>query len=89
LLTLTFSGRDHPLAPPADLPIELFDVDDTALQARWLVHAAPAALEALRSLPSVAQLERRPASLEEIYIAYMRQRRPAGPDRPAAPAQVA
>jgi ABC-2 type transport system ATP-binding protein len=89
LLTLTFSGRDHPQTPPADLPIELIDVDDTGLQARWLVHAPPAALEALRSLPGVAQLERRPASLEDIYIGYMRRRRPAGPDRPLAPAQVA
>jgi ABC-2 type transport system ATP-binding protein len=91
LVTLTFSGREHPQAPPADLPIELIDVDDAALQARWLVHAPLPALEALRSLPGVAQLERRPASLEEIYIGYMRRRRPEGqgPERPAAPAQVA
>jgi ABC-2 type transport system ATP-binding protein len=89
LLTLTFSGREHPQAPPADLPIELIDVDDTALQARWLVHAPLAALEALRSLPGVSQLERKPATLEEIYIGYMRRRRPERPGEPAAPAQVA
>jgi ABC-2 type transport system ATP-binding protein len=89
LLTLTFSGREHPLAPPTELPIELIDADDTALQARWLVHAPAAAIEAVRSLPGIAHMERRTPSLEEIYIGYMRRRRPAGPDLPAAPAQVA
>jgi ABC-2 type transport system ATP-binding protein len=78
LLTLTFSTRDHPLAPPGDLPVELIDADDTALQARWLVHAPAVAIEAIRSLPAVAALERRAASLEEIYIGYMRRRRPPG-----------
>jgi ABC-2 type transport system ATP-binding protein len=89
LVTLTFSGRDHPLAPPADLPIELIDADDAALQARWLVHAPAVAIEALRSMSGVAQLERRMASLEEIYIGYMRRRKPAGPTSPVAPAHVA
>ena len=89
LLTLTFTGRNHPLAPPADLPVELIDADDTALQARWLVHAPAAAVEAIRSMPGIGELERRTPSLEEIYIGYMRRRRPAGLVVPEATAQVA
>src|SRR4051812_35606026 len=73
LLILTFGGRDHPLAPPAELPITLIDADDAALQARWLVHAPAAAIDALRALPGVVALESRTPSLEEIYIGYMRR----------------
>jgi ABC-2 type transport system ATP-binding protein len=89
LLTLTFTGRDHPLAPPAELPVELIDADDTALQARWLVHGPAAAVEAIRSMPGIGELERRTPSLEEIYIGYMRHRRPDGLAAPGARAQVA
>jgi ABC-2 type transport system ATP-binding protein len=89
LLTLTFTGRDHPLAPPPELPVELIDADDTTLQARWLVHAPAAAVEAIRSMPGIGELERRTPGLEEIYIGYMRGRRPEGLAAPGATAQVA
>jgi ABC-2 type transport system ATP-binding protein len=89
LLTLTFTGRDHPLAPPAALPVELIDADDTALQARWLVHAPAAAVEAIRSMPGIVELDRRTPSLEEIYIGYMRRRRPEGLGVAGPAAQVA
>jgi ABC-2 type transport system ATP-binding protein len=90
LLTLTFDDRDHPLAPPEDLPIDLIDADNAALQARWLVHAPAAAIEALRRvLPGLVALESKPASLEEIYIGYMRNRRPDSGPAPLAKAQVA
>jgi ABC-2 type transport system ATP-binding protein len=89
LLTLTFNTRDHPLSPPEGLPIELIDADDMALQARWLVHAAAAALETIGTLPGVIEVERATPSLEEIYIGYMRRRRPAPPQRADAAARVA
>jgi ABC-2 type transport system ATP-binding protein len=89
-LSLTFNDRDHPLAPPEDLSIDLIDADNAALQARWLVHAPAAAIEALRrALPGVVGLESRPANLEEIYIGYMRRRRPESGPSPRAAAQVA
>jgi len=78
LITLNFSSRDHPIAPPAGLPIELIDVDDTPRQARWLVHASePSDLEALQALPSVVDVDVTTPSLEEIYIGYMRRRTPS------------
>src|SRR4051794_21679050 len=71
VLTLTFDARDHPLAPPEDLPIDLIDANNAALQASWLVHATAGAIEALpRVLPGVLVMESKPASLEEIYIGY-------------------
>jgi ABC-2 type transport system ATP-binding protein len=89
LLTLTFNARDHLLAPPAELPIELIDADNTALQARWLVHAPAGAIDALGALSGVAVLDRRTPSLEEIYISYMRRRRPEGGQEPVVAARVA
>jgi ABC-2 type transport system ATP-binding protein len=89
LLSLAFQDRDHPLAPPGHLPVELIDADNAGLQARWLVHAPAEAIEALRALPGVAALEIRPASLEEIYIGYMRRRRPASGPSPRGVARVA
>ena len=81
---LTFSGRDHPERPPAGMPVELIDGDDSPRQARWIVHApSSSALDPLRSLPGVTGIEIDTPSLEEIYIAYMRRR---GPARPALPA---
>ena len=69
-------GRDHPLAPPDALPIELIDADDGACQARWLVHATAEAVSALGTWPGVAAMEIKTPTLEEIYIGYMRGRRP-------------
>ncbi|WP_422930324.1 ABC transporter ATP-binding protein [Singulisphaera sp. PoT] len=78
LVTFGFSSRDHPIAPPVGLPIELIDVDDAPRQARWLVHASgPSALEPLRNLASVTDFSVDKPSLEEIYIGYMRRRIPA------------
>jgi ABC-2 type transport system ATP-binding protein len=85
LLTLTFADHDHPLAP--ELPLELIDTESSALQARWLVHAPAAAIDALGALPGIAAVESRTPSLEDIYIGYMRRRRPD--DRTMAVAQVA
>ncbi len=77
LVSLNFSGRDHPIAPPSGLPVDAVDVDDTPRQARWLVHASsPSVLEPLRSLPAVTDINITSPSLEEIYIAYMRRRSP-------------
>ena len=89
LLTLTFRGRDHPLAPPRVLPIDLIDADNDALQARWLVHGPASAIEAVGALPDVAALEIKTPSLEEIYMGYMRRRRPDSGPSPIVPAQVA
>ncbi len=84
-LALTFSSRDHVAAPPADLPMELIDAADAPRQAVWLVHARDcAACEALRGVPGVEALEIDTPSLEDIYIGYMRGRRPARPEPPAA-----
>lgn len=80
LLTLTFSGRDHPVAPPDGLPVEVIDTDDSARQARWLVHAdARSAIEPIRALPNVLDVQVETPSLEEIYIGYMRRRIPEPP----------
>ena len=77
LVTLTFSTRDHPQSPPDELPVDLIDADDSALQARWLLHGPAGSIAALASLPGVKEMETRTPTLEEIYIGYMRQRRPA------------
>jgi len=77
LLSVTFSSRDHPAAPPEGRALELIDASDAPRQARWLVHAASrAACEIVRALPGVEDLEIETPSLEEIYIGYMRARRP-------------
>ena len=91
MLSLTFTDRDHPQAPPAHLPITLIDADDAPRQAFWLVHARDrAACDTLRSLPGVESLRVEPPSLEEIYIGYMRGRKPTTePPAPTSAASVA
>jgi ABC-2 type transport system ATP-binding protein len=80
LLSVTFSGRDHPAVPPGGLGLTLIDGTDAPRQARWLVRGASrAACEAVRALPEVEALEIESPSLEEIYVAYMRARRPTHP----------
>jgi ABC-2 type transport system ATP-binding protein len=89
VLSVTFSTRDHPPAPSADLPLELIDADDAARQAVWVVHARDrAACESVRSMPGVESVRVETPTLEEIYISYMRARRPARPS-PTAAANVA
>jgi ABC-2 type transport system ATP-binding protein len=89
LLALTFSGRDHPLAPPANSAIELIDAADAHRQAHWLVRARDrTAAELVRKLPGVDALRVETPSLEEIYIGYMRARRPQ-PSPPPSAANVA
>jgi ABC-2 type transport system ATP-binding protein len=77
LLSVTFASRDHPSAPPEGRTVQLIDASDAPRQAHWLVRAAdPAACEIVRALPGVEGLEIETPSLEEIYIGYMRARRP-------------
>jgi ABC-2 type transport system ATP-binding protein len=86
LLALTFTSRDHPAAPTANLPVELIDAADAPRQAHWLVRARDrAAAEAARTLAGVESLQVETPSLEDIYIGYMRGRRP----QPAPPAPAA
>ena len=62
---------------PPTLGIELIDVATDGRQVRWLVHTpSRAALELLGDLPGVLRVEAQPASLEEIYLGYMRRRLP-------------
>ena len=83
---MIFASRDHPEAPPEGRGLELIDAEDAPRQARWLVRAADrSACEALRALPGVEGLQVETPSLEEIYIGYMRGRRP---ERPAPPRVV-
>ena len=86
LLAITFTSRDHPLAPPANLPVELIDGADAPRQAHWLVRARDcAAADSVRTIPGVESLRVETPSLEEIYIGYMRGRRPeASPPSSAA-----
>lgn len=86
LAAITFSGREHPLAPPDSLPITLIDAADAPRQAHWLVRARDrAAADALRTLPGVDSLRIETPTLEDIYIGYMRGRRPqASPSQPTA-----
>ena len=89
LLALTFTSRDHPAAPTANLPVELIDAADAPCQAHWLVRARDrAAAEAVRTLPGVESLQVETPGLEDIYIGYMRGRRPQ-PALPRAAANVA
>jgi ABC-2 type transport system ATP-binding protein len=86
LLALTFTSRDHPAAPTANLPVELIDAADAPRQAHWLVRARDrAAAEAVRTLPGVESLQVETPGLEDIYIGYMRGRRP----QPALPLPAA
>ena len=76
-LSLTFASRDHLAVPPEGRALELIDASDAPRQARWLVRAADrSACEVVRALPGVEGLEIETPSLEEIYIGYMRARRP-------------
>jgi ABC-2 type transport system ATP-binding protein len=85
LLSVTFASRDHPSAPPEGGTLELIDAADAPRQARWLVRAADRpACEIVRALPGVESLEIETPSLEEIYVGYMRSRRP----EPAPPLAV-
>jgi ABC-2 type transport system ATP-binding protein len=86
LLAVGFRAREHPAAPPEHLPLELIDAADAPRQAHWLVRARDrAACETVRSLPGVESLEIQSPGLEEIYIGYMRGRRPeAGAPRKGA-----
>ncbi|QDV32764.1 ABC transporter ATP-binding protein [Tautonia plasticadhaerens] len=86
LLALTFSGGTHPDSPPGHLPIELIDAADAPRQAHWLVHARDsAACETVRALPGVESLQVERPTLEEIYIGYMKGRRP---DRQGQPPEA-
>ncbi len=77
LLAITFTSRDHPAAPTASLPVELIDAADAPRQAHWLVRARDrAAADAVRTVPGVESLQIETPSLEDIYIGYMRGRRP-------------
>jgi ABC-2 type transport system ATP-binding protein len=77
LLSVTFASRDHPTTPPESRALELIDADDASRQAHWLVRATDrSACEVVRALPGVEGLEIETPSLEEIYIGYMRARRP-------------
>jgi ABC-2 type transport system ATP-binding protein len=83
LLSVLFSRGDHPEAPPAGRGLELIDAVVAPHQARWLVRAADrAACEAVRAMPAVEGLQIETPGLEEIYIGYMRARRPARPAQP-------
>ncbi len=78
LLAINFHSRDHDLAPPASLPLELIDAADAPRQAHWLVRARDrAACDAVRNLPGVESMTIDSPNLEDIYIGYMRGRRPA------------
>lgn len=86
VLSVSFTSRDHPEAPPDGRGLDLIDAADAPRQARWLVRAADRpACEAVRALPGVEALEIATPSLEEIYVGYMRGRRP---ERPAMPRAV-
>ena len=77
LLSVTFSSREHPATPPEGPNLKLIDATDAPRQVRWLVRATDrAACEVIRALSGVEALDIETPSLEEIYIGYMRARRP-------------
>jgi ABC-2 type transport system ATP-binding protein len=78
LISLIFSSPDHPVGPPEGRAVKLIDAADAPRQARWLVRAPDrSACESLRALlPGVEGMEIGTPSLEDIYIGYMRGRRP-------------
>ncbi|MGE3818924.1 MAG: ABC transporter ATP-binding protein [Isosphaeraceae bacterium] len=89
VLALTFASRDHPVAPDG-FGLELIDASDAPRQARWLVRARDrAACESTRGMPGVEGLEIESPSLEEIYVGYMRSRRPVVPPGPRVASIVA
>lgn len=86
-LSLTFEPGEHLAVPPAGAPLELIDADESTRQCRWLVHAPErAACEAARSWGGVAECAVEVPTLEDIYIAYMRGRRP--PAQPLIAASI-
>lgn len=85
LLAITFRDRNHPPGPPEHLPIELIDAADAPRQAHWLVRAANRdACEAVRNLPGVDSLTIETPRLEDIYVGYMRGRRPEPSEQTSA-----
>jgi ABC-2 type transport system ATP-binding protein len=77
VVSAMFASRDHPEVPPQGRGLSLIDGSDAPRQARWLVRAEDrSACEALRALPGVEAMHIETPSLEEIYIGYMRGRRP-------------
>lgn len=75
--TFRLDGPEPMPGPPMGSRLDLIDVADAPRQARWLVHAADRSeLEAATSWPGVLGVEVETPSLEEIYIAYMRRRKP-------------
>lgn len=85
LLAVNFHTRDHDPAPPAGLPLDLIDAADAPRQAHWLVRARDrAACDAVRGLPGVESLQIESPGLEDIYIGYMRGRRPEPTSRVGA-----
>jgi ABC-2 type transport system ATP-binding protein len=85
LVSLTFADRNRPAGPAFGTGVELVDASESVRQAQWLVHApSRAACESsLRSLPGVESVRVETPSLEEIYVGYMRRRRPEGTTVPA------
>lgn len=86
LLAINFQSRDHATAPPSNLPLELIDAADAPRQAHWLVRARDRdACDAVRNLPGVESVSIESPRLEDIYVGYMRGRRPEpGPRASAA-----
>ncbi|MDR3636069.1 MAG: ABC transporter ATP-binding protein [Isosphaeraceae bacterium] len=85
-ISLTLAPGTHLSAPPLGAPLELIDVDESARQCRWVVHAPErAACEIARDWSGVLDAVVESPSLEEIYIAYMRGKRR---EMPAAAAIV-
>lgn len=90
LLAINFHSRDHAMAPPPGLPLELIDVADAPRQAHWLVRARDrAACDAVRNLPGVESVSIESPRLEDIYVGYMRSRRPEEPGPRASAVHVA
>jgi len=85
LLAINFHSRDHAIAPPPGLPLELIDAADAPRQAHWLVRARDrAACDAVRNLPGVESVSIESPRLEDIYVGYMRSRRPEPGPRASA-----
>ena len=85
LLALTFNSRDHAAAPAANLPVELIDAADApGKRTGWFAPAT--ARRPNRSAPCQvsSQCKSRSPSLEDIYISYMRGRRPQPAPSPSA-----
>ncbi|WP_165069535.1 ABC transporter ATP-binding protein [Paludisphaera rhizosphaerae] len=90
LLAVNFQSRDHDPAPPASLPLELIDAADAPRQAHWLVRARDrSACEAVRNLPGVESVRIETPSLEDVYVGYMRGRRPTPSSPPSSAIHVA